>query len=164
MAMTKEKYKLLEYKDSLGLQNDGIVDTDLLPLINRAWAESFARVDKNKNTISGRGWNPLNNALLLDPVLRSTMTVNEKTDGYNQANQIIIPNKHNKVVTDEDQVTSTVTTISNVTTTNSTTCSSTNNHPICSDELNFASGMSQFCLKAYLTNDQLQEKKRIHQE
>ena len=59
MAMTREKRKLLELKDSVGLQNDGIIDTDLMPLINRAWVESFARVDKNRNAISNRGWNPL---------------------------------------------------------------------------------------------------------
>ena len=55
MAMTTEKQKLLELKNSLGLQNDGIVDTNLMPIINRAWAKSFARVDKNKNAISDRG-------------------------------------------------------------------------------------------------------------
>ena len=78
MAITREKQKLLEYKDTIGLQNDGIVYTDFMPLVNRAWAESFARVDKNRNAISKRGWNPLNKALLLDPSLRSTMTVKER--------------------------------------------------------------------------------------
>ena len=158
MAMTREKQKLLEYKDTIGLQNDGIVDTDLMPLVNRAWAESFARVDKNRNAISERGWNPLNKALLLDPVLRSTMTAKEKTDEFNQANQIIIPNKHNKVVTDEDPFISTETTISHTstsTTVTDTDHSSINNPPSGSDELNFSSGMSQYCLKAYLTNEQL---------
>jgi len=82
------------------------------------------------------------------------MTAQEKTDAYNQANQIIIPNK--KVVTGEDPFTSTVTTISNGTTTDADH-SSTNNRLNSSNELNFVSGMSQFCLKAYLTNEQLQE-------
>ncbi len=129
MAMTTEKQKLLELKNSLGLQNDGIVDTNLMPIINRAWAKSFARVDKNKNAISDRGWNPRKKALLLDPVKRSTMTAKEKTNCHNQANQIIMPNKHNnKVVTGQDPFTSTVTTISNGTTTN-TNHSATNNPP-----------------------------------
>ena len=97
-------------------------------------------------------------ALLLDPVLRSTMTVKEKTDGYNQANQILIPNKHYKVVTDEDPFISTRTTISNSTTVTNTDHSSII-YPLISgsDELNFSSGMSQYCLKAYLANEQLQE-------
>ena len=79
--MTKEKQKLLELNNSLGLQNNDM-------------------------------------ALLLDPVLRSTVTAKEKTDEFNRSNQIIIPNTHkNIVVTGEDQFTSTVTTISNGTTT-----------------------------------------------
>ncbi len=81
-----------------GIENDGIIDTDLMSLINRAWTKRFARVDKNKNAISERGWNPLNKALILDPVLRSTMTAKEKADEYNRANQTIIPNKHKNIV------------------------------------------------------------------
>ena len=57
MAMTKAKQRLLEDKDTLGLQNDGIVDTDLMPLINEAWEKSFVRVKKNQNAIADRGWN-----------------------------------------------------------------------------------------------------------
>ena len=60
MSMTKGKQLLLEKKDTLGLHDDGILDTDLMPLINYACDHSFARVDKNKNAISDRGWNPLN--------------------------------------------------------------------------------------------------------
>ena len=52
MAMTKAKQRLLEDKDTLGLQNDGIIDTDLMPLINEAWEKSFARVKKNQNAIA----------------------------------------------------------------------------------------------------------------
>jgi len=147
MAMTKAKQNLLELKDTLGLQNNGILDTDLMQLINKAWERSFARVDKNKNAISVRGWNPLNRALLLDPLLRSTMTANEKSDTYNQVNNIIIPNKDSKKVTDGDPSISTETTSDH---------SSTNNLPNC-DNLNFLTGMSSFCLKAYLTNEQLQQ-------
>ena len=54
-AITREKQKLLELKDTIGVQNDGMIDTDLMPLINRSWIESFARVDKNRNIISKRG-------------------------------------------------------------------------------------------------------------
>ena len=152
MAMTKEKQNLLEVKDTLGLMNDGILDTDLMPLINKAWERSFARVDKNKNAISDRGWNPLNRALLLDPSLRSTMTANENTETYNQANDIIFPNIDiaSKIVTDGDP------SISTEMTSGTDTNSSTNNLPT-PDDLNFQSGMSNFCLKAYLSNEQLQQ-------
>ncbi len=50
----KEKQNLLELKDTLGLQNDGILDTNLMPQFNKAWERSFDRVDKNKNAISDR--------------------------------------------------------------------------------------------------------------
>ena len=52
MAMTKAKQRPLEDKDTLGLQNDGIVDTDLMQLIHEAWEKSFARVKKNQNAIA----------------------------------------------------------------------------------------------------------------
>ena len=35
---------------------------------------SFDWVDKNKNVIVDREWNPLNRALLADPDIRATMT------------------------------------------------------------------------------------------
>ena len=92
MAITEAKQNLLEMKDSIGLQNDGMIDTDLMPLINEVWEKIFAQVDKNWNTIADRGWNPLNKALLLDPILRNTMTSNEKSDEYHKLNQIILPN------------------------------------------------------------------------
>ena len=53
--MTKAKQNLLVLKDSLVLQNDGIIDTNLRPLINKAWNKSFARVKKNQNTVSSKG-------------------------------------------------------------------------------------------------------------
>ena len=149
MAITKAKQNLLEMKDSIGMQNAGMIDTDLMPLINEAWEKSFARVDKNRNAIADRGWNPLNKALLLDPTLRSTMTSNEKSDEYQKLNQIILPNKssyHDK------QTTESLTTETD----QSDELSSLNNNPICND-LNFSEGMSSYCLKAFISNEQLQQ-------
>ena len=47
MAMRKANQKLLALKDTLGLQNDRIIYTKLMQLINKAWNKSFARVEKN---------------------------------------------------------------------------------------------------------------------
>ena len=153
MAITKAKQDLLELKDSIGLQNDGIVDTDLMPLVNRAWDMSFARVHKNKNAIANRGWNPLNKALLLDPTLRSTMTSTEKSNEYNEQNKIIVPKK--KVFSHlEGMRTDSITTQTDLCTESDK--SSLNNNPI-SNDLNFSSGMSNYCLKAYVSNEQLQQ-------
>ena len=79
------------------------------------------------------------------------MTANENTETYNQVNDIILPNKDiTKRVTDRDP------SISTEMTSGTNTDSSTNNLPT-SDDLNFQTGMSNFCLKAYLSNEQLQQ-------
>ena len=55
IAITQAKQDLLEKKDALGLYDEGIVDTDLMPIVNSAWKRSFGRVEKNRNAISDRG-------------------------------------------------------------------------------------------------------------
>ena len=155
MAITKAKQNLLELKDSMGLQNDGMVDTDLMPLINEAWEKSFARVDKNRNAIADRGWNPLNKALLLDPTLRSTMTLKEKSEEYHKLHKIILPNTIKQSSHHSNTGTGS---IASTVLTDETTISSLNNNPICNnDHLNFSNGMSKYCLKAFISNEQLQQ-------
>ena len=138
IAITQAKQDLLETKDTLGLYDEGIVDTDLMPIINSAWKRSFGRVDKNRNAICDRGWYPLNKALLLDPDIIATRSDKEKTREYNRLNHIIFP-----------------TTFSNDNGTDS--CESylsiPNNLP---NELNFSSGMSGFCLQSILSQQMLQ--------
>ena len=46
---------------------------NIIPLINAAWAKSFARVDKNAQAGADRSWNPLNRNLLKFPKIRVTM-------------------------------------------------------------------------------------------
>jgi hypothetical protein len=46
--------------------------TDIVPIVNFAWKESFARTEGNRNAIFERGWNPCNYFLLTKPeVLRT---------------------------------------------------------------------------------------------
>ena len=67
----------------VGFHDEGILDTDtMMPLINYAWDQSFALVQRNKNVICDRGWNPLNRVLLLDPDLNATRTIKEKSTDY----------------------------------------------------------------------------------
>mmetsp|Transcript_19133 Transcript_19133/g.27550 ORF Transcript_19133/g.27550 Transcript_19133/m.27550 type:complete len:177 (-) Transcript_19133:603-1133(-) len=49
-----------------------LLKTDIIPIINLAWNQSFSRIDSNKKAISDRGWNPLNRALLKDPAIMKT--------------------------------------------------------------------------------------------
>jgi len=151
MSMTKGKQILLEKKDMMGLHDEGILDTDMMPLINYAWERSFARVQKNKNAICDRGWNPLNRVLLLDPDLNATRTVNEKSTDYQLQNNIIIPNKDRSASND------TVTTGTNIETETCTNKSKSLNNPPLFEHLNFSSGESSFCLKSILSQQQLQE-------
>ena len=55
MAMTRVKQELLATKEELGIYDDRLIDTDLVPLINKAWKASFAQVDKTKNALADRG-------------------------------------------------------------------------------------------------------------
>ena len=73
MSMTKSKLDLLEFKEKKAMSQSH-QSTDIIPLINKAWNDSFARVEQNKQAIAERGWYPLNRNILLNDELRSTMT------------------------------------------------------------------------------------------
>ncbi len=141
----------------MGLHDDDLVDMDLIPLINTAWKSSFAHIDKNKNALADRGWNPLNQNLLLHDDLRATMTRKEKSAEYHLSNDIIIPRKFKS-----SEASLTATEASSSTT-------SPSNHPSIDtgsdqsspstiakpgDELNFSSGESLQYLKAMFNQDQ----------
>ena len=64
---------------------------DIMPLINKAWDDSFARITRNKKAIAGRGWDPYNRALLLNFQIRSMMTDKEKDIEAERNEDIIIP-------------------------------------------------------------------------
>lgn len=59
MSSTKAKRLIYKAKNGRNLQK-----TDIIPIINMAWKDSFARVNKIKHAIAQRGWNPLNYALM----------------------------------------------------------------------------------------------------
>ena len=73
-----------EYKEELIAKKEPyetpltIPPHEIVPMVNYAWAHSFARYAKNKKAISDRGWNPLNCILLTDGVIMRSMTAQEK--------------------------------------------------------------------------------------
>ena len=67
--MTKAKQELLEYKTKHTFDNPSLQPTSLIPLINKAWNQSFAQVDKNCDVIVNRRWNPFNRNILLDEIV-----------------------------------------------------------------------------------------------
>ena len=79
IALSKAKQRLIDKKRSKCMKLT-IDYTDVIPLVNYAWAQSFWRVTSNKKAICDRGWNPLNRNLLLDSKLRSSMTEKDKID------------------------------------------------------------------------------------
>ena len=71
MALTKYKRELLRRKESVGAEF-AIDKQDITYIVAQAWANSFARIEKNKKAIAERGWGPLNFNCLLHPEIVST--------------------------------------------------------------------------------------------
>lgn len=74
MAITKLKREFIAAKVE---KNFSV--TDVIPLVRRAWMNSFARVESNRYAIASRGWGPCNYALLEHPdilVTNETATTN----------------------------------------------------------------------------------------
>ena len=88
MALARAKERLIAKKRSKFMKLT-IDYTDVIPIVNYAWAHSFGRVTSNMKAIRDRGWNPLNRNLLLEPKLRSTMT-----EGDKQSEAAIIPSQY----------------------------------------------------------------------
>ena len=57
-----------------------LIPTDIVPMIHEAWLLSFADIQGNKEAITERGFNPLNKNLLLNDMLRRTMTDYDKEE------------------------------------------------------------------------------------
>lgn len=74
-----EKEKLITFKTRHGMPCN-LQKSDIIPIINKAWANSFAIVDSNKSAIAERGWNPPNSALLFHPDILATRPVEEHAD------------------------------------------------------------------------------------
>ena len=73
MSITKFKSALVLFKMRMGL-TPTITKTDIVPLCNRAFTNSFTEVPSNLHDISDRGCNTLNQALLLNTeVLKKTI-------------------------------------------------------------------------------------------
>jgi hypothetical protein len=76
MSMNRMK-ELIMNKRMATMTHVELVSTDIIPLVNYAWERSFMKVESNKRAICDRGWYPLNRNLLLEPILRETMTLKD---------------------------------------------------------------------------------------
>ena len=74
ISMTKNKDKLVLYKKRYNFASIDFKRHDIIPLVNRAWADSFARKESNLKAITERGWYHLDRRLLKDPEILQTRT------------------------------------------------------------------------------------------
>lgn len=74
MAATEKKRKIYEWKHPRG---QTLNKTDIVPIVNYAFARSFGLVDRCKRAIASRGWNPLNYALLCNEDLKKIFEAKE---------------------------------------------------------------------------------------
>jgi hypothetical protein len=63
IGLTKAKEVLTKHKRR-NFQKLGFTATEVIPLVNKAWAYSFGDETKGRKALADRGWNPLNRALL----------------------------------------------------------------------------------------------------
>ena len=73
IAETAAKEELLQIKEQLQWDNIAFAMTDVIPIVNRGFSLSFARVETNQHAILNRGWNPLTWILLDHPEVKATM-------------------------------------------------------------------------------------------
>ena len=77
MALLAKKRKLVEDKEKYIPEKFTIQPHDIMPIINHAWEQSFARVTPNKKAISDRGWFPYNFNLMTYLIIFTTITKEE---------------------------------------------------------------------------------------
>ena len=95
--LSKFKRQLMQRRQAHNIGFATIDTTDIVPMINYAWAHSFANVKGNKKAICDRGWNPFNRNLLLDPTIRTTMN-SQDTEKEDNDPSVIIPTKAEMVI------------------------------------------------------------------
>ena len=122
--------------------------TDLMPIINKAWSQSFARVKDNQKAISERGWNPLNYNLMLNPEIRATMTEQEREEEGLSNSTIILPRT---VGLNQERSDSTYT--------ESSIPMSANSDTTQQSSLNFSTGQSAATIESIIAATQLLERR-----
>jgi len=72
MYCSEYKTKLTSKKIEMGIFKLNLQRTDIIPIVNYAWARSFARIGSNIHARQARGWGPLNKVLLSHPDILCT--------------------------------------------------------------------------------------------
>jgi hypothetical protein len=125
---------------------DDLIPTDIIPLVVYAWHCSFAIVASNKKAICERGWFPLNRILLLEPVLRETMTIKdieqEKEEGLNPMyDEVFQQYEQAEIINNRKQGPN-----MRINTTSNVACHGTL-EDIKTHDINFGNGLTQYYIK-----------------
>ena len=89
MGLSKYKDLIVKRKLTEFWRKAQFEDTDIIPAVNLAWKDSFARPATNKDAMVEKGWGPFNLNLLLNEQIR--MTMNEDDKGWEKNNIVISP-------------------------------------------------------------------------
>jgi hypothetical protein len=73
MGVTKAKEELQTFRFRMVMKPQ-ILPTDVIPIVNNAWACSFARTSRRRQALAERGWNPCNRSLLFHKDVLATKT------------------------------------------------------------------------------------------
>ncbi len=77
-ASSEVKEKILKKRLYMMMDSPSIMPTDIIPIINHAWDQSFARVHSILKAIAARGLGPMNYNLLTHKQIQLTMTRSEE--------------------------------------------------------------------------------------
>jgi hypothetical protein len=89
MALTRHKQNLLNKKEERQ-EEFAIHKSDIVYLVATAWANSFARVDSNRNAIADRGWLTLNYNCFCHPKILSTNNTNAEQNSIKALKELPI--------------------------------------------------------------------------
>ena len=64
---------------------------ETINIVSAAWKKSFARPESNQRAISERGWMPFNRNILMYPMVRATMTTEEKQNENLGTSDVTLP-------------------------------------------------------------------------
>jgi hypothetical protein len=92
--LTKAKRELLSFESK---ETSKFLQTNVIPLVRKAWSASFAKKEKSITAISQRGWNPLNYKLLDHPnIIFSTKSSEASSQMIPDCDKLVEINKDGK--------------------------------------------------------------------
>jgi hypothetical protein len=93
LVLTTEKRELLSFQTK---GTSRFVQSDVIPLVKKGWAESFAKKEKAKTAFSQRRWNPLNYKILDHPNVNSSTLLASSSQRIPDSDKSVAINSNGK--------------------------------------------------------------------